>query len=122
MRRLRKQLDLRPQTLGVLGGNRAARTSPIVDVAELRAQERSLEFVQTLVVPGQRVRTVGVASQVTQTSCSGGQDTVASADSTAIAERTKVLARIEAERRCMPEAAGASATIGRPVGLGRVLE
>ena len=91
-------------------------------MGKLRAQEAGLQSVEPLVVAPQAVRAVRVPTKVSQLTRPIGEAFVVGADRPTVAERSKVLARIEAERRRVAKAPYRVPPAGGAVGLGGVFE
>ena len=103
-------------------GNAAALGVHGIEVRQLGGQERGLQLVQAGVLALVDMVVFVVAAVVAQRTDALGQRVVVRRHAARVAQRTQVLARVEAEPGGIPQTARAAALVGRAVGLGGVLD
>src|ERR1700751_3629241 len=98
-----------------MGGKRAPRLVPAVEMRELHPEQRRLQTVEALVVAEFDVFALDPLTQVAQSADPGCKHVVVGADCAAVAECSQVLARIERESRGVSQRSRATTVIGRAV-------
>ena len=106
----------------VAGGNLAATGVVGVDVFQLHAKQRGLQFVEAVVGALDEVLIFLVRAVVAQGADHVGQLLVLAVERAGVAEGTEVLARVEAEGRGIAPGAGLDAADMSTVGLSGVFE
>ena len=122
MRNLHKADRQAAESRTITQRNRPARFILGIQVRQLHAQERGLQFIQPGIITLDVVVILHARAVIAQNLHIVGQRTIIGRDRPAIAQRAQILSRIKTKSRGMPQAARAPFVIARAMGLGAIFQ